>query len=265
MKNTMSCTYRFGARSVLPPDWEGDNLSVPASKLYYVEKGELVVEIFGETIVATPGDLLLIPANTLHSFYLTESHYAEKSWCHFDLKRGTADFFENYTVPPCLHVDDPTLVGELFRRLLTSNKLPPEQQELVSTSAICGLVEYYLRHTSVVEREIADDRIHAVITFIEQRYADPLTLEQLAKFANYSPNHLGKRFKDTTGYPPMRYLNNVRIERAKLLLQGTTEPISVIMERTGFTDAAYFSKSFKKVIGYSPQKFRKLHRSSHSK
>ena len=265
MKNTMSCTFRFGSHSILPPDWEGINLSVPSSKLYYVKKGELVVEIFGETIVAVPGDLLLIPANTPHSFYLTESRYAEKTWCHFELKRGTADFFENYTVVPCLHVQDRELVDDLFRRLLSSSKLPPEQQELVSTAAICGLVEYYFRHTAVVEREIADDRIHAVITFIEQHYADQLTLEQLAKFANYSPNHLGKRFKDATGYPPMRYLSNVRIERAKLLLQGTSFPISAIMEQTGFTDAAYFSKSFKKMIGYSPQKFRKLHRGTSHK
>lgn len=265
MKNTMSCTYRFGARSVLPPDWEGYNLSVPDSKLYYVEKGELVVEVFGETITAVPGDLLLIPAHTPHSFHLTESRYAEKSWCHFDLKRGTADFFENYTVPACLHVEDRELVEDYFRQMLTSNKLPSELQELVSTAAICCLVEYYLRHTNVIERERADDRIHAVITYIEQHYADALTLEQLAKFAGYSPNHLGKRFKDTTGHPPMRYLSNVRIERAKLLLQGTGDPISVIMEKTGFTDAAYFSKSFKKTIGYSPQKFRKLHRSSRQK
>ena len=56
MKNTMSCTYRFGARSILPSDWRGDNLRVTDSKLYYVESGELVVEIFGETIVAVPGD-----------------------------------------------------------------------------------------------------------------------------------------------------------------------------------------------------------------
>ncbi len=265
MKNTMSCTYRFGNRSVLPPDWEGDNLNVPDSKLYYVEKGELVIEIFGETLIGTPGDLFLIPAHTPHSFHLTESRYAEKSWCHFDLKRGTADFFENYVVPPCLHVKDTALIDELFRRLLSSNQLTPELQELVSTSAICGIVEYYLQHTNVVEREVADDRIHAVITYIEQHYAEPLTLEQLAKFANYSPNHLGKRFKDATGYPPMRYLSNVRIECAKLLLQGANDPISVIMEKTGFTDAAYFSKSFKKVIGYSPQKFRKLHRGSRNK
>lgn len=265
MKNTLSCTYRFGTRSILPPDWEGYNLSVPDSKLYYVEKGELVIEIFGESIVAGPGDLLLIPAHTPHSFHLTEDRYAEKSWCHFDMKRGTADFFENYTVPARLHVEDRELVDELFRQLLSSNKLVSELQELVSTAAICGLVEYYFRHISVVEREVADDRIHAVITYIEQHYADPLTLEQLAKFANYSPNHLGKRFKDATGYPPMRYLSNVRIERAKLLLQGTADPISVIMEKTGFTDAAYFSKSFKKVIGYSPQKFRKLHRGTPQK
>lgn len=265
MKSTISCTNRFASRAVLPNDWEGHNITLSDSKFYYLEQGEIIVEALGETIVGKPGDLFLIPAHTPHSFRLTEQAYAEKFWCHFELKRGSSDFFQNYSIPTVLHVKDRAVVNHLFRELVNSSQLPTAQQELTATSAICRLVDYYFKNTDVIERQIADDRIHGVIAYIKEHYAEDLTLEHLARYANYSPNHLGKRFKDITGYPPMRYLNNVRIEQAKHLLQSTNYPVSRIMTQTGFTNAAYFSKSFKKMMGYSPQKFRKLYRSPSSK
>ena len=258
MDDRLTCICHVEARSVLPPTWQGYDLSLPDSKFYYVEKGEIVVEIYGETLTAGPGDLLLIPAHTLHSCYLTKDAYAEKSWCHFELKSGTADFFENYTVPPLLHVSDRAHVDGLFRTLVDARRLPPAQRSLAASAAICGLVKYYFDHTRPTLRAAADDRIRRVATYIEEHYTDTLTLDFLARLANYSAVHFSKRFRECTGLPPMRYLNNVRIEQAKYLLQFTDEPINRIMEKIGFTDPAYFSRFFKKTLGYSPQTYRLL-------
>ena len=123
MNNAVSLIYRVGARSVLPANWHGANLRLPDSKFYYVEQGQIVVEIYGQTIVAGPGDLLLIPANVLHSCWLTEEKFAVKSWCHFSLKQGANDFFENCTVPPILSVKDPSLVADLFRQLSDPSRM----------------------------------------------------------------------------------------------------------------------------------------------
>jgi AraC-like DNA-binding protein len=225
-----------------------------------VEKGEIRMDIYGQTIIAGPGDLLLIPANTLHSCCLTDSKFARKSWCHFSLKRGSNDFFENYTIPPVLHVKDKAYVSRLFRQLIASETLPPSQRDLAATTAICALVQYYFDHSEVICREAAADRIAQVITYIDQHYTEPITLAQLAKLSSYSPAHLTKRFRESTGVPPIRYLNNVRLQQAKYLLQFSALPVSQVMEQCGFNDAAYFSRSFKKMLGYSPQAFRELSR-----
>ena len=260
MNDAISCVYRVGDRSILPSSWQGQNLRLPDSKFYYVEKGNIVVEIYGQTITAGPGDLMLIPAHTLHSCWLTEERYAEKSWCHFSLKNGAAEFFESCQVPPLLHVKDRITVKRLFRTLFSSHDMPAARKNLTATAAICGLVQYYFDHTAVIVQEAASDRIKQVITYISEHYTENITLEQLAKLSSYSPTHLSKRFRDATGIPPIRYLNNVRIEQAKYLLQYTSDPISRIMERCGFSDAAYFSRAFKKVLGYSPKTFRDLYR-----
>lgn len=259
MNEAISCIYRVGARSVLPKNWQGHNLILPDSKFYYVEKGAIVVQINGQIITAGPDDLLLIPAQTLHSCWLTEECYAEKSWCHFSLKNGTSGLFDNFNVSPILHVKDRAHVKKLFRQLFSSHKMKAPQKNLTATTAICGLVQYYFDHSSISQREVASDCIKQVLNFIDQHYAQDISLEQLAQLANYSTTHLSKCFRDATGLPPIRYLNIVRIEQAKYLLSYTDEPIGQIMEQCGFSDAAYFSRAFKKMLGYSPQKFRELY------
>jgi AraC-like DNA-binding protein len=263
MNEAISCSYRLGARSVLPQNWYGYNLCLPDSKLYYVEKGQIVLQIYDQTITAGPGDLLLIPAQTVHSCWLTEDCYAEKSWCHFSLKNGTNEFFENFIIPPMIHVKNRALVKRLFCQLFSSHTMPIPQKTLTATTAICSLVHYYFAQSEISLREIASDRIYQVITYIDQHYTENITLDQLTQIANYSTTYMSKCFRNATGLPPIRYLNNVRIERAKYLLQFSNDSIGRIMEQCGFSDAAYFSRTFKKMLGYSPQTFRNLyHRST---
>lgn len=258
MNKPISCNYRIGAYSVLPPHWQGRNLCLPDSKFYFVQEGEIVVEIADQRIVAGPNDLLLIPARTVHSCYLTESNYAAKSWCHFELKYDNRDFFEHYSIPVKIHIADDPTVGRLFRDLFATSRLSPPHCDLIASAILAQLVQYYFEHADVRKRIPAEDRIHLAIRYIEEHYADPLTLHQLASLVGYSPGHFSSSFKRATGYPPMRYLNNVRINHAKNLLQFTSESVTSILEKTGFTDATYFSKYFKQCIGYSPLKFRML-------
>ena len=65
-----------------------------------------------------------------------------------------------------------------------------------------------------------------------------------------------KKFKEKTGYTPIKYLAIRKIDEAKRLLETTDLPISEVMERVGYEDASYFSKLFKKLVGYSPKSFR---------
>lgn len=261
MRGAINCIYSVGGHSMLTRDWYGNNLLLTDSKFYYVEKGEIVVQIYGQTVTAGPGDLMLIPSRVIHSCWLPEDSYAEQLWCHFSMRNAAGEFFERFVLEPVLHVPDRDMVRRLFYQLIASHSMPAPQKDLAATTAICSLVQYYFEHTKVSLREVASDRIIKVIDYINRHYDENLSLEQLAEIAGYSTTHLSKRFREVTGLPPVQYLNLIRIDRAKYLLQYSDDPIGRVMEQCGFTSAAYFARVFKKTLGYSPQMFRELHRS----
>ena len=63
-------------------------------------------------------------------------------------------------------------------------------------------------------------------------------------------------FKEQTGYPPLQYINKLRIERAKQLLADAGLSVSECAETLGFTDVNYFSRLFRKFTGVSPSKYK---------
>lgn len=260
MDEVISCTYKIGRSSTFRSSWFGNNLFLADSKLYYIEEGEIVVEINGEKILAQKGDLLLIPAETLHSCSLSEKLYMKKSWCHFSIKRGQAEFFQNYVFPFRIHVTEKEYISSLFNELFSSHHLSSPCKELISSSAIFKIVSYYLSHCTVVNKQENDDEINKAILYIKNNYSFHISLETLAKHANYSLNHFTKKFKEKTGYTPIQYINLIKINAAKNLLKYSDKPITEIMEKVGFLDSAYFSKIFKKNVGYSPTDFRALYR-----
>ncbi len=101
---------------------------------------------------------------------------------------------------------------------------------------------------------------HAVarlaVRYVEDNLIRPLTLQEIAHFANVSPRHLTRLFREFTGESPIRYVLRARLDRASALLLKTSLPIKAIAEQVGFTDEAYFSRCFRKLRGVSPIAYR---------
>lgn len=102
-----------------------------------------------------------------------------------------------------------------------------------------------------------DPNMERVKRYIEERYNEPITLEALAKVACLSKYHFCRRFKKETGMTCTRYINWVRIERAKKLLLDRSLTISNVSSDTGFNDLTYFERVFKEFVGISPSAYRK--------
>lgn len=98
---------------------------------------------------------------------------------------------------------------------------------------------------------------HAIMKTIDENVFDPaFSLSALAKKVNLSPGYLSALFKRLFGISFQDYLINARLERAKILLLTTGWKVYEIAEKVGFEDPNYFSTSFKKHYGVSPNKFR---------
>ncbi|MBB3112965.1 AraC-like DNA-binding protein [Paenibacillus phyllosphaerae] len=96
-----------------------------------------------------------------------------------------------------------------------------------------------------------------VEAYIKQHYADEINNAVLGEALHFHPGYLVRCMKEIFHCTPMDYLLYYRIERAKLLLLKTEQPIAVIAEAVGFHQTPYFSVCFKKQTGLSPLQYRK--------
>ena len=101
-------------------------------------------------------------------------------------------------------------------------------------------------------------KLKKVLSFIENSYASPLTLDELAKEAGMSRKYFCHFFKRMTQKTPINYLNTYRIEHAARKLIATDNSITEIAYECGFNDLSYFIKTFKSVKGVSPKTFRTM-------
>ena len=100
-------------------------------------------------------------------------------------------------------------------------------------------------------------RLEAVLGYIGEHLHAALTLRDLAAVVHLSPCHFARRFKESTGLPPHRYIIARRIERAKQVLRGGDElSLAQVAARVGFWDQGHFTRHFKRLVGVTPRRFR---------
>lgn len=92
--------------------------------------------------------------------------------------------------------------------------------------------------------------------YIDARFAEPLSLEQLADAMHGSPYHLHRTFKKAMGVTPVLYMQRKRVERAKELLRSTDTSVSEIGRGVGWANTPYFITLFKKMTGVTPAVYR---------
>jgi len=88
------------------------------------------------------------------------------------------------------------------------------------------------------------------------RYADPLTVADLARAAGLSPAHFSREFRRTFGESPHTYLLTRRLERAAALLRTTDRSVAEICFAVGLSSVGSFTTSFTRMFGKSPTAYR---------
>jgi len=95
--------------------------------------------------------------------------------------------------------------------------------------------------------------VEQIILYLKDHYTDKISLELLAENIHLSSFYMSKIFKSETGDTPINYLINLRLEKAKMILEsGTKESIQEVASCVGYDDVYHFSKLFKKKFGTSP-------------
>ena len=93
---------------------------------------------------------------------------------------------------------------------------------------------------------------------IEEYYSQGITMEEVARKMAVSPEYLSRQFKKETGISFTEEVRNVKVEKVKTLLLGTSQNLTQIAAMTGFSDPKYMSKVFKEEVGVLPAEYRQM-------
>ena len=100
--------------------------------------------------------------------------------------------------------------------------------------------------------------IRVIQQFIAEHLSEDITLEVLSEVVYLNPSYISSLFYKETGTHLVEYINNLRVEQAKVMLQNSMLSLDQIALQTGFSSARYFSRIFKERVGISPIQFRRL-------
>jgi AraC-like DNA-binding protein/ligand-binding sensor protein len=104
---------------------------------------------------------------------------------------------------------------------------------------------------------VCSNLITSIIRFVDKNYAENIKLNDAAKYAYVNPSHLSRVFNKEMNCSFRSYLNNIRIDKAKDLIESEDLTFVEISNQVGFTDQSYFNKIFKQITSQTPYQYKK--------
>jgi len=177
---------------------------------------------------------------------------AMASWLNNEDQEVTLRFKE-------MEIQDRELYGQLrdLFSVLIQPGLALEKQSFF-TATMAQLFNHYGEKTQVGDTAGTDRRAVAMARdFLEDNFAENISLVDLSVLVGFSPYHLLRIFSDQIGLPPHVYQTRVRIKRARTLL-ARGELLADVAAATGFADQAHFTRCFKTYMGVTPGRYQAM-------
>ncbi len=154
-----------------------------------------------------------------------------------------------------LYIDG--LSGQLLREI-------EHAENIAQVSALLPrMIRHYCLLVQTYSRERYSSIVRDVLNFVDFHYMEPLSLESLAGKYSVNKNYLSTRFHREVGMTVTDYINLTRVRRSLKLLSGTSLSMPEIAERCGFSDANYYTRTFKKIHGTTPNEYRRSLQKKH--
>lgn len=251
--------YYYGGHTRLGAGWGEKNAVCPYNKAYFITHGECEIVADGQVYRGISGDFFMIPAGTKHSFYHINENYITKYWFHFDARAGDENIFHTVHIPYCINFSQTKKLIPIFKSIFKNASSDNASSQLFLNAKILELLSIYLDAagtSAAVQSTEKPDIINRLLEYINENIDKNISVAELSEIAHFHPNYLVRFFKERMGVPPVKYINGVKLEKAKSMLENTHMPIKDIMRAVGFDDYSHFSKFFKTYSGYSPKAFR---------
>lgn len=250
-------------------------------ELVYADKESIVCFSDGEEIPLAEGEILFHKPNESHALRANGKTAPNVFIISYECTSEASRFFENRKLTP-----DKSLLRFIYAIIEESKRtfdLPYsdpnlKKMKLLAQPTLGGqqLIKNYLEILLVnlmrneTEKETPDaiflsqekigERVaQQTVSFLKEHLYERLEIADVCSALNYNKSYIFEQFKKATNHSVMAYFMRLKIERAKRLLRETSLSVAQIADKLSFDTPNYFSKTFKKLTGYTPLQYKKMH------
>ncbi len=237
-------------------------------ELFLATKGDILVQLEDTSYILKEGEGIFINSDLLHT--ITANSAGKHSFIAlvFDASFICSKYeviYSKYILPvmsgeitvfPMLPDNICKQITDIFH-IFTSEEIG---YELQIKNAVLSIFTDLLKHSASTDISIPNAKsqlIKTVLNYIDENYADNITLQSMADSAHISREYLCRIFGTMSDVSPIVYLNRYRVRQSTLLLTNTDKTISEIATLCGFNGSSYYNKMFLRFIGCTPKEYRK--------
>lgn len=230
-------------------------------ELLRIRSGMMQVEHGTDTFCVSAGEVVILPPKTIHKGYTAEQA-VEYDVLMFDVRSFYNETDICRTALPAL-LDGTIKLMPVTADLQTLQRIDSvyihrEEKSFALIAHIYSLLDVLFANCLVShEQHPQDAMIQNCITYMEDHFAEDLSVGVISRHFGYTAAHFSRKFKRATGLTPIAYITIFRLETARKMLKNSTANISEIADLCGFSDANYFTRCFKKHFGVPPRYYRK--------
>jgi AraC-like DNA-binding protein len=227
-------------------------------ELQYILEGQGTILCNQKPFQVKEGSLVIINSNELHEG-ISHSKVFEALVIIFEMDAFSKEVANFNVIFQSLISDDPK-IKELLVSIYQEEQEKAFGYKLAMKGKIYELITYLLRNyvvENLSDRENSKriknlNRLNMVLQYIQNNYADSISIEDLATLIHLSEYRFCHLFKESIGQSPLNYINEVRLKKAHHLLEQNEMTISEVASAVGFQDYNNFGRLFRKYFGYSP-------------
>lgn len=226
--------------------------------LMHIKNGKCTVKIKDQIYTARKDDIVLLDCYQPHEYGNSSSDLLEISWLHFDGPLAR-DYFDLIIAGngPVIHPRNLYTFSHHMEKLLNQfRSSAPIKEASVSSYITQMLTELLNTRTDSVKDSSHRPIIENALSYINEHFHEPLSLELIAQNVNLSPYYFTRVFTAETGFTPHQYLIATRISSAKFLLRTPDISIKEVAFSSGFNSESSFCSTFRKWEHMTPSEYR---------
>lgn len=228
-------------------------------ELVYVTEGSVSLKVDEHNKTLSQGELAIIFPNSIHSYESGQPSELLLVILEPELVGDYAQILnKNQAVNPFLlksqiHPD----IIYLLPYLIRYRQQPISRKLLKGYLAI--LVGRVLEQVELISSSSKTDAdlVHRALYYINRHFTEPLTLQSISSTLGFSKYYLSRCFCEKTGCNFNQYLNSLRIDYAKRLLESSNLSVTEIAYESGFESQCTFYRAFRETSGATPNQYRK--------